>query len=116
MERRSLICAGLLLLAGCGGSSPKAAVSPLAKRCHLDPLPGDGGFPAGLLGAGAVITGDGVALVPGRLADVYRQLLARGASAGELETLDAELEFGDVALALSVPRACTHATQVSLGG
>jgi hypothetical protein len=113
-----------LLLAGCGSAPEprKRAVSPLVGRCHLGTVDGGGGFPAKLLPPQAAVTGDGVALVPGRLAAVYALLKQRAAAAGlsltgsELETLDAELEFGDVGLSLSIPRACARATQVALAG
>jgi hypothetical protein len=126
-----LVCG--LVLAACGGDDEKPAAdkapasgNALARRCSLEPASGDSGFPSGLLPDGSVVVGDGAAIVPGELPDVYKQLQASAGAAGlevrdsELETLDAELELGrpdgELGLQLSLPRDCPRATQVDVRG
>jgi hypothetical protein len=140
MERRGrsrnwvpLAC--LLVLAGCGSDEQRPAASKatpaasadqaLAKRCRLRVAGDDGGFPAGLLPARSVVSGDGNAMVAGELGDVYRQLHDNAAAAGltvrgdEMETFDAEIELegpdGEFELRLSLPDWCPRATQVRKG-
>jgi hypothetical protein len=126
------LCA--LALSGCGDEAEKpaaakatpAADNPLAQRCSRKPATGDGGFPDGLLPAGSVVVGDGYAIAPGKLSDVYRQLRAGAGGAGltvrdsEIETLDAELELegpdGELGLRLGIARECPRATDVHLTG
>src|SRR3712207_2906932 len=77
-----LLCA--LAVAACGDEGEKpapAADNSLAERCSLKALGGDGGFPSGLLPDGSVVIGDGRAIVPGELRDVFEELQHHAAAA-----------------------------------
>jgi hypothetical protein len=132
-SRKWLPVACVLVLSACGDDTEKPAGakahptpdSALVDRCSLKVADGDGGFPAGLLPAGAVVTGDGYAIVDAQIADVYQQLQDAAGKAGltvrdsELETFDAEIELetddGEVGLRLEPARDCESATDVRLG-
>jgi hypothetical protein len=121
-----------LALSACGGDEEKpaagkaapAADNALVKRCSLKVADGNGGFPPGLLPAGSVVTGEGYAIAPGKLGDVFQALQSGAADAGlevrdsEIETFDAELELegpdGEFGLALSPRRGCDGAVEVRL--
>jgi hypothetical protein len=133
-SRKWLPVTCVLVLSACGDDTEKPAGakahptpdSALVDRCSLKVADGDGGFPAGLLPAGAVVTGDGYAIVDAQIADVYQQLQEGAGKAGltvrdsELETFDAELELegsdGEFGLALEPRRGCDGATEVRLRG
>lgn len=83
----------------------------------------EGSFPSGLLPSASVVTGEGSAVVDGRLADVYAQLTSTegfAVSDSELETLDAEIELDgpdwELGLRLELAADCERATQVRLAG
>jgi hypothetical protein len=136
MERRSarrkwVLAAALALVpAGCGDEPAPAKTTStftivdaeFLKRCDLAPQSDAGGFPAGLLpDQDTVVTTDRVAIVDGKLADVFAQLRSRPGFAvrdSELETLDAELELegpdGEVSLQLDLAPDCARATRVTL--
>ena len=128
LARKQVPTAALILaLAGCGGDDEKAAApratpsSELVERCSLTPADGAGGFPAGLLPPGAVVTAEGTAIADGKLAEVFGRLKSRPGFEvrdSELETLDAELELegaaGEASLALELAPRCARATQITL--
>jgi hypothetical protein len=127
---RNLVLTCMVFVGACGDSDkPQATATPapesaVAKRCSLKAAGGDGGFPAGLLPDGAVVTAEGLAIADGKLPDVYAALQANAEPAGlevrdtELETLDAEIELegpdGDVGLRLGLAADCARATEIRL--
>lgn len=133
VHRNRLLLVAAFALGACGGgdadepaSTEAPAPNALAKRCSLEAVGGDGGFPAGLLPAGSVVTGDGAAVADGKLPAVFAALQKSAAEAGlsvrdkEIETLDAELELegpdGDVGLRLELARGCPRATRIRSDG